>query len=174
METEFIRKRKRGKRVPAFTLAEMLVVMVLSGIVLLAVFRGYSLFETLLKQAQGVLEADMKRLENRDRFMTLVSECDSIREEGRFMRVFGADGVRAELVRNDSVLTVVWTGGKTDTLFSGIVFFRTVFRDGSSGLVDSLIVINDGVEWRFAVRYDPGTETERLLERMEEEYAHEN
>ena len=90
------------------------------------------------------------------------------------MRVCGADGVRAELVRNDSVLTVVWTGGKTDTLFSGIVFFRTVFRDGSSGLVDSLIVINDGVEWRFAVRYDPGTETERLLERMEEEYAHEN
>jgi hypothetical protein len=162
------------RKLRASTLTELLVVMILSGIVLLSVFDGLSLFEKLFRRFSGELDASMARMEGFYRLESLFDGADSIRREAETFLFYREGEPWKELSVSDSLLVVSQDDLGEDTLLRRISAWRTIPDAESAGWIDSLILIHDTTTLRFGMNRSPHRNATMEIETLEKQYLDEN
>ena len=100
------------------TLAEMLVMMIVSGVVLLAVTEGFALFRGYTANLAGRIEENSSFYDGYYRLGELAAGADSITGENGAATLWRG-GVKTELALHDSML-VAFYGAVSDTLMHGV------------------------------------------------------
>lgn len=121
------------------TLAEVLVVMAVSGIVLLVATEGFALFRGYTSALTGRIAENSRFYDGYYRLEELASSADSITGENGTVMIWRG-GVGSELMLRDSMLIVSY-GSVSDTLIRGV-------RELS--MEDSLVVTFAGLRLAYA------------------------
>lgn len=156
----------------AFTMVELLVIMMLSGAFLLSVMEGMSLFRKYGSAIAGrigrnsVFFADYGRLEG------MVGNADSIREAGRGeFEVYYAGRGRYRLVEKDSVL-IAYAGDFRDTMsvkISGLSMFSGKEGFPTAGGISVIVVTSGGKELPLSFRTEQSMRNESIMDMVEKE-----
>lgn len=159
-------------RLRAFTMAELLVIMIISGAVFLSVMEGVTMFRKYsLSMAQ--------RIGHNSRFFTaycrlddMIINADSIRstEEGD-CELFYEDKIRYRLSKKDSML-VVYTESFKDTLLINVAGLSVTDKEEgllTEGNVSVIVVTSAGEELRLSFRTENDMPNERVLKTIEKE-----
>jgi len=166
--------KTRRQPLRASTLTEMLVVMILSGVVLLGVFDGLSLFDTLRRRSIDGMEEHIVRMEGLYRLETLLASTDSARTERGAVQLYRQGAPWRRLTIADSLLTVDLGADKRDTLLRRIADWRTVAAPTGRGLIDSLILVRDTVELCLGLAASPHRHAAAEMEILEKQYRDED
>ncbi|MDR2936151.1 MAG: type II secretion system GspH family protein [Rikenellaceae bacterium] len=163
-------KRKSIRRaLSAMTLPELLVVMILAGIVLMAVFEGFSLFRRLVFEVRTKLERTVERTATFHALDRLFMGSDSIPGDAAHLEFFRAGEVFAEIEIEDSLL-ILSRSGRTDTVMRLVSLSRVVENLCHPLWVDSLLLIDDTTRFGFGVSYGPDISARHETEQLESAY----
>lgn len=159
----------------ASTLVEMLVLMIVSGVVLLSVFDGFSLFDRLLRRIEVRMEKSTAEATGYSRLEYVFSATDSITGNVDVLQMFRSGRCWTEVVIEDSLLMLHYTGTeRPDTLFVRVSQPRLVADRYFPQRTDSLILTNDTTELRFGLLHEPAMRAESELINLEKENDHED
>jgi hypothetical protein len=164
---------KRGTiDIRASTLSEILIVMVLTGIILLSVFDGFSLFQRLLLRIQDKLGQSIERMDNYYRLELLFTGSDSVRGDEARMELYRQGAIRHQLLIDDSLLIAIHPGTTTkpDTLLRQVSEFAVIRNRNFPERIDSLQVRNDTVMLLLGIRDRPEDRTETEVRELEQSY----
>lgn len=167
-----MKTRRRSLR--ASTLTELLVVMILSGVVLMGVFDGLSLFDTLRRRLIGGMEGHIARMEGLYRLETLLAAADSARVERGAVQLYRRGDRWRRLTIADSLLSADLGAGGRDTLLGRIASWRTVAAPEGGDRIDSLILVREGVELRLGLGASPHRHAAAEMELLEKQYRDED
>lgn len=156
------------------TLAEILIVMVLAGIILTSVFDGFGLFGRLAYRTSTRLEDNMSRLSGLHILDELFSTSDSILGDERHIRFFKGGQYRIGLTIEDSTLMTVAGTEPADSLLRHVSRLEIIRNTDRIGWIDSLVFLTDTVEVRLGLRYGRNISAELASERTEKEIRDEN
>lgn len=156
-------------RLAGSTLSELLVVMVISSVLLLTLFEGFSLFQRFMRGMEKDLSTSIQKFNGYQHLEHLFLSSDSLKESHPGMEFFRDGEVKAKLHITDSLLIVELPGGRIDTLFSKLSSPHLVSNRDNPWLVDSLRFMNDTTELYFGISYNPGWLTGQKLKKTAEE-----
>lgn len=125
------------KTKPAFTLAEMLVVIIVSGILTMLLTDSMDLVNRYVRRVSDNWQEGNGLLNGYRNLDALLQRCDSAREENGRLCFYRQDAEPAMLERTDSLL-IYTQDERRDTLFRSLATLRPVFRQGEPELIDSL------------------------------------
>lgn len=173
----FSRKRTTdGRRLPAATLPEVLVVMIVSAIVFLSVMDGLRLFGRYARDVGERLTGNIDFYEGYYRLYDMIALADSLTGDGERISCWQNGARSASLVHRDSLLTANY-GLADDTLLHRIGRIRTYHRDDPSSAMDSLTVViatGDGeVDISFAVDMPAWIKAQQKITEKEKEHEYE-
>lgn len=132
-------KKKHARTLKAFTLTEMLMVMIVSGILFIALFDGVDLVRRYTNRLTVKLTSGADLLDSFHRLEHLFRTCDSVqRKEDAY--VFYREGEAQTVVETRDSLLCTIRVGRQDTLLQQVTSVRTVAVRGAPALVDSLAV----------------------------------
>ena len=166
------RLRIAGNGLPASTLVEILILMILSGVVFLSVMDGLGLLRRFLDRTAQRIAERTEQYAGYFRTADLAGDSDSLlaENEGR-LALYRRGTVHARIVLSDSALVVYREehGERPDTLLWGVAGLRTVPEPAPGARVDTLIVElyseQDSIlRIGFASRHLPDPLFERLSE----------
>lgn len=161
-------------RKKAFTLAETLVVMVISGIVLISVLDGFTLFEKFRCRISGDIVSSAGAMQDYFRLERLFQSSDSITGDMGRMDFFRGGRAQAAIIIDGSLL-VLTTDGRKDTLTRDLTASRIIYNEKYPGRADSLVLEYDTVSVVFGIRRSPENEAVEEVEAIEKKYgANEN
>ena len=154
---------KRPTRIRAFTLAETLVAMLLTGILLLTVMEGLTLFFQLeIRQTEALLASGRAR-EGYYRLERLVAA-----SEAATLHIWRGGRAAHLMLRNSALLYA--DGHFRDTLLRDAAALRlTVRRPGADTME---IVFGAGFAARFPVMPSVRERHEQALDKLEKEYGY--
>ncbi len=135
-----IRKRMRtfgSRKLSANTIAELLVVMIVSGILFLLLFDGLDIVRRYGHILDRQLSAKSGLLYSHQVLETLFERTDSISLNEQELLFYSSNAQEAERVYLDSACVLLCRPDYTDTLFAGLV---QVEPHGDSPSIDSLFV----------------------------------
>lgn len=158
----------------ASTLSEMMVVMVLSSILLLSLFEGFSMFGKWVKGAEKRLSGSVGIYRNYVLLESLFRASDSLKGAVPEMEFYRHGEVRAILKIDDSLMVVKVGEGKSDTLFSKLSRLRIVADESSPDRIDTLQFLNDATALQFGLSYNPEKITREKLQKIMKEQDDEN
>lgn len=164
--------KKNDTGLPASTLSEILVVMILAGIVFLSVFDGFSLFQRLLLRIQGRLDHSIERIDSYYRLESLFSGSDSIRGDAKQLDLYRRGAIRERIRIDDSLLVVTRPGNEMppDTLLRGVSEAAIVRNPDFPERIDSLLLVNDTIRLRLGVRIREERRAEAEIKKIEQSY----
>ena len=137
------RPENRQNRLRASTLAEVLILMIISGIVFLSVMDGIGLLRRFLDRASLRIAERTDQYAGYFRTADLAGMSDSLlAEDGRSVALYRRGVIDARITLSDSALVVLQAerGERADTLLRGVVRLRTVPEFQQGGRIDTLIV----------------------------------
>ena len=161
--------RIAGSELPALTLVEVLILMILSGIVFLSVMDGLGLLRRFLDRTSQRITGHTEQYAGYFRTVDLAGDSDSLVSEGEgTLALYRKGGIHARLLLVDSAL-IVRQDERSDTLLRNVVRLRTVPEPAPGARVDTLIVElyseQDSIlRIGFASRHLPDPLFERLSE----------
>lgn len=156
----------------ASTLAELLVVMVVTSILLLSVTDGLTLFGRYARLITEKVTRNGEVWEGYCHLESLVASSDSLLRMPSGQVGVYRDGVAAELSVSDSVLSFSREGVK-DTLLRSVASIDVApSAQGSDSLLVFLAVGERRLRMAFAPRPKPGTTSPELYD-LEEKYRYE-
>ena len=163
---------KKQRHIQASTLSEMLIVLILSGIVLLSVFDGFSLFQRLLLRIQGRLDQSIERMDGYYRLESLFMGSDSIRGDASRLELYRLGIIRDEILIDDSLLIASRPeeGVKPDTLLNRVREYKILTNEDYPERIDSLLIQNDTTLLRLGIRIRPENRTETMARKVEQQY----
>ena len=146
--------------------------MILTGIILLSVFDGFSLFERLLLRMQEKLDESMERTESLYRLQSLFAGADSIRGDVFRMELYRQGEVREEIAIDDSLLIVRRPDAEVspDTVFRRVSNFRIIRNSDYPERIDSLYLLNDTIPIYLGIRPRPQQTAEETARKIEENH----
>lgn len=135
----------------AFTLNEILIVMLLTGIVSFIVFEGLSLYQRMYGYVMLQNKHSMEIYDNYFRTQGLFSNADSICEEDGYLKIYRENGCVGGIKVGDSVMTFKPTDSQNmDTLFEHVSEYKTKIYNGAK-YIDSLFIVSDNILLKFGV-----------------------
>lgn len=163
---------KRSTHIRAFTLAETLVAMLLTGILFLTVMEGLTLFFRLEIRQTEVLLTSSRTREVYYRLERLVAASDSIvedRNEAATLHIWRGGRAAHLMLRNSALLYA--NGYFRDTLLRDAAALRLTVRRPGADTVE--IVFGAGFTARFPVMPSIRERHEQALDKFEKEYGYE-
>ena len=134
------RLRIAGSGLPASTLVEVLILMILSGVVFLSVMDGLGLLRRFLDRTAQRIAERTEQYAGYFRTVDLAGDSDSLISEGeRTLALYRKGGIHARLSLADSAL-IVRQDERSDTLLRNVVRLRTVPEPVLGARIDTLIV----------------------------------
>lgn len=165
------KKRKLRAAKKAFTLAETLVVMVISGIVLVSVLDGFMLFEKFRSRISGNMARSSAAMEDYFLLGRLFHSSDSITGSGGNLEFYTKGHKSLTLEIEEPLIILKNAAGKQDTLSVGLTAYRIAYSVNNPGRVDSLLLGVDTVAVSFGARLRAEEKAVMEAERLEKEYA---
>jgi hypothetical protein len=129
-----------NSKLRATTLAEVLVVMVVAGIVLLVATEGFALFRGYTAGLAERIAENSRFYDGYYRLEEMAAGADSITNDGRMVMLWRG-GVGTGLALRDSML-VAFYGTANDTLMRGV---------GKLALDDSLVIEMEGLRLTYGL-----------------------
>ncbi len=163
--------QKTGAVKKAFTLAETLVVMVISGIVLVGIIDGFMLFEKFRRRIAGNMVMSSAAMEEYFLLERLFHSSDSIAGSGRSMEFYKKGHKYITLEIEEPLIILKNADGKEDTLSLGLTAYRITYSGDNPGRVDSLLLGVGTVAVSFCRRRLDAEKAVMEAERIEKEYA---
>ncbi len=134
------RFRIAGSGLPASTLVEVLILMILSGIVFLSVMDGLGLLRRFLDRTSQRIAEQTEQYAGYFRTVDLAGDSDSLVSEGKeTLALYRKGGIHARLSLVDSAL-IVRQDERSDTLLRNVVRLRTVSEPTLGARIDTMIV----------------------------------
>ena len=134
------RLRIAGSGLPASTLVEVLILMILSGVVFLSVMDGLGLLSRFLDRTSQRIAERTEQYAGYFRTVDLAGDSDSLISEGeRTLALYRKGGIHARLSLADSAL-IVRQDERSDTLLRNVVRLRTVPEPVPGARIDTMIV----------------------------------
>lgn len=132
--------RITGSGLPASTLVEVLILMILSGVVFLSVMDGFGLLNRFLDRTSQRISEQTEQYAGYFRTVDLAGDSDSLISEGeRTLALYRKGGIHARLSLADSAL-IVRQDERSDTLWRNVVRLRTVPESVLGARIDTMIV----------------------------------
>ena len=132
--------RITGSGLPASTLVEVLILMILSGVVFLSVMDGFGLLNRFLDRTSQRISEQTEQYAGYFRTVDLAGDSDSLISEGeRTLALYRIGGIHARLSLADSAL-IVRQDERSDTLLRNVVRLRTVPEPVPGARIDTMIV----------------------------------
>ncbi len=160
-------KLEHGLKFAAFTITEILVVMLVSGILLLVVYDGVG---TIRKYTNGLvsgLENDNEQLGGMERLEALFIRADSVcRSKERYM--FYEDDEAVTVWKHDSFLIAEFPDGR-DTLFRTVQSLSDKTSVQDYGRIDSLYVALQPKDRFVCLGFAPVVRDGRIMEMVKNE-----
>ncbi len=133
-------KENIRNRLPASTLVEVLILMILSGVVFLSVMEGFGLLRRFLDRTSQRIAERTEQYAGYFRTVDLAGDSDSlISESERTLAIYRKGGIHAWLSLADSAL-IVRQDERSDTLLRYVVRLRTVPEPAPGARIDTMIV----------------------------------
>lgn len=137
--------------IKAFTLNEILIVMVLTGIVSFIVFEGLSLYQRMYGYVVLQNKQSMEIYDNYFRTQGLFSNADSICEEDGYLKIYRENDCVGGIKVRDSVMTFKPINSENiDTLFEHVSEYETKTYNNAR-YIDSLFIVSDHILLKFGV-----------------------
>lgn len=137
--------------IKAFTLNEILIVMVLTGIVSFIVFEGLSLYQRMYGYVVLQNKQSMEAYDNYFRTQGLFSNADSICEEDGNLKIYRENDCVGGIRIGDSVMTFKPADSQNlDTLFEHVSEYKTKTYNNAK-YIDSLFIVSDNILLKFGV-----------------------
>lgn len=150
-------KEKRSKlfSLPAFTMAELLIVMLIGGIVFLMVFEGLNIVRQYSNLINRKLTEKTTLLLGHQTLEILMEQSDSIRKRDQRIIFYSDVSDTAEnYLAIDSTNIILYRGTTSDILFPNLVCIDYGFLNEKTDLVDSIfITVKSGKD---TIRFDYG------------------
>ena len=161
-------KENIRNRLPASTLVEVLILMILSGVVFLSVMEGFGLLRRFLDRTSQRIAERTEQYAGYFRTVDLAGDSDSlISESERTLAIYRKGGIHAWLSLADSAL-IVRQDERSDTLLRYVVRLRTVPEARIDTMIVELRTEQDSVlNIGFVSRRPP----DPLLEKLSEQEA---
>lgn len=105
--------------IKAFTMAELLVTMIITGIIFLCVMEGFGLFTRYAGRQEKEILKGVEIYTNHYRFDLLLESCDTLYSQNDGTIIMVQDKNQSALILSDSTLTLE-TNEKKDTIFSDV------------------------------------------------------
>lgn len=132
--------RIAGSGLPASTLVEVLILMILSGVVFLSVMDGFGLLNRFLDRTSQRISEQTEQYAGYFCTVDLAGDSDSLISEGeRTLALYRKGGIHARLSLADSAL-IVRQDERSDTLLRNVVRLRTVPEPVPGARIDTMIV----------------------------------
>lgn len=140
---------------PAFTVAELLIVMLVAGIVFLMAFEGLNIVRKYSNLISRKLMEKSTLLCSHQMLEVLIEQSDSIRKNDRGVIFYSnaLDNIESCLIV-DSTNISLYRGNTTDILFPNPIYVDYCFLNEEVGLIDSIfITVKSGKD---TLRFDYG------------------
>lgn len=166
------RLRIAGSKLPASTLVEVLILMILSGVVFLSIMDGFGLLNRFLDRTSQRISEQTEQYAGYFRTVDLAGDSDSLISEGeRTLALYRKGGIHARLSLADSAL-IVRQDERSDTLLRNVVRLRTVPEPVPGARIDTMIVeLRSEQDSVLSIGFLPRRPPDPLLEKLSEQEA---
>lgn len=166
------RLRIAGNGLPASTLVEVLILMILSGVVFLSIMDGFGLLNRFLDRTSQRISEQTEQYAGYFRTVDLAGDSDSLISEGeRTLALYRKGGIHARLSLADSAL-IVRQDERSDTLLRNVVRLRTVPEPVPGARIDTMIVeLRSEQDSVLSIGFLPRRPPDPLLEKLSEQEA---
>ena len=166
------RLRIAGNGLPASTLVEVLILMILSGVVFLSVMDGLGLLSRFLDRTSQRIAERTEQYAGYFRTVDLAGDSDSLISEGeRTLALYRKGGIHARLSLADSAL-IVRQDERSDTLLRNVVRLRTVPEPVLGARIDTMIVeLRTEQDSVLSIGFVSRRPPDPLLEKLSEQEA---
>jgi len=124
----------------AFTLQEVMVVMIITGVVFIAVMDGFRLFGRFAAIAENNINSDLEIYNNSLRLERLTEMCDTIYSNKDSLVIIEQSDSLAFLILDPASLIALNEGNKTDTLFSHASSIHLMRGEANHYCCDTIII----------------------------------
>ena len=164
--------RITGSGLPASTLVEVLILMILSGVVFLSVMDGFGLLNRFLDRTSQRISEQTEQYAGYFRTVDLAGDSDSLISEGeRTLALYRKGGIHARLSLADSAL-IVRQDERSDTLLRNVVRLRTVPEPVLGARIDTMIVeLRTEQDSVLSIGFVSRRPPDPLLEKLSEQEA---
>ena len=164
--------RITGSGLPASTLVEVLILMILSGVVFLSVMDGFGLLNRFLDRTSQRISEQTEQYAGYFRTVDLAGDSDSLISEGeRTLALYRKGGIHARLSLADSAL-IVRQDERSDTLLRNVVRLRTVPEPVPGARIDTMIVeLRTEQDSVLSIGFVSRRPPDPLLEKLSEQEA---
>lgn len=164
--------RITGSGLPASTLVEVLILMILSGVVFLSVMDGLGLLSRFLDRTSQRIAERTEQYAGYFRTVDLAGDSDSLISEGeRTLALYRKGGIHARLSLADSAL-IVRQDERSDTLLRNVVRLRTVPEPVPGARIDTMIVeLRTEQDSVLSIGFVSRRPPDPLLEKLSEQEA---
>ena len=164
--------RIAGNGLPASTLVEVLILMILSGVVFLSIMDGFGLLNRFLDRTSQRISEQTEQYAGYFRTVDLAGDSDSLISEGeRTLALYRKGGIHARLSLADSAL-IVRQDERSDTLLRNVVRLRTVPEPVPGARIDTMIVeLRSEQDSVLSIGFLPRRPPDPLLEKLSEQEA---
>lgn len=164
--------RITGSGLPASTLVEVLILMILSGVVFLSVMDGLGLLSRFLDRTSQRIAERTEQYAGYFRTVDLAGDSDSlISESERTLAIYRKGGIHAWLSLADSAL-IVRQDERSDTLLRNVVRLRTVPEPVPGARIDTMIVeLRTEQDSVLSIGFVSRRPPDPLLEKLSEQEA---
>lgn len=160
-------KADRTVRLRAFTVAELLVYMIISGVVFLSIMSGFTMFRNYSGRRIEKIMSAGEAYDGYHRLAGLLLTMGSISDDGHGTVTLFSGGNTGRLCLADSLL-LVEKGGIRDTVLKRAASLRTV--PGRNAIPDSVVVeIAVGSDGLLSLAFGITAAKEKLAEKSAEE-----
>ena len=166
------RFRIAGSGLPASTLVEVLILMILSGVVFLSVMDGLGLLRRFLDRTSQRITGHTEQYAGYFRTVDLAGDSDSLVSEGEgTLALYRKGGIHARLSLVDSAL-IVRQDERSDTLLRNVVRLRTVSEPTLGARIDTMIVeLRTEQDSVLSIGFLSRRPSDPLLEKLSEQEA---
>ena len=165
------------KDIKAFTLAELLVVMIIAGIIMLSIMEGFALIHRITFDKQSQITENMDIYDAYYRLENVISNADSVATDDNGNLVFYNDGnYHSAFYKENSILTVNFAG-ISDTVLQNISELRLISKElpyiSDTVAIDITYRDTATVCWKFTVPVSAEKIFELTMEEKEKDYIYE-
>jgi prepilin-type N-terminal cleavage/methylation domain-containing protein len=141
--------------IKAFTLVELLIVMIIAGIILLSITEGFSMLQRLIVNKHSQITKNMDIYDAYYRLESVIYNSDSVAAEENSHLIFYSNGIYRSTIYKDDIFLIINFANANDTVLQNI-YSLDLIQSGFYHISDTVaihIAYNDKatVCWKFTV-----------------------
>ncbi|MDR2653239.1 MAG: prepilin-type N-terminal cleavage/methylation domain-containing protein [Prevotellaceae bacterium] len=166
-----------GRNIKAFTLAELLVVMIIAGIIMLSIMEGFALIHRITFDKQTQITENMDIYDAYYHLENVISNSDSVATDDNGNLTFYNDSNYHSAIYKDNSCLIMNFAGISDTVLKNISELRLIPK-GLPYIPDTVAIDiayqdTSTVCWKFTIPVSVEKIFELTMEEKEKDYIYE-